>query len=272
MFSFQCLFSHALSTCYYGIIFIFVSLTRFRESSSPATRHNSFAHYLLKDLIDPQAKPSSPLRGIEVSKLSWVPYIKFYSSPESPIIMEEANYDPCTGEVFFFRNWLVSVQETLELQRFPFDRQVIGCTYGTNGDAILKPYKATRMYGTDQDSEERQQYAHLLVQLDLPVWKLHTVQMEKNDERTYTVEAHLERDPLYYLYNVVLVLALITVTNVVVCNMDADDLGGRMGVTITLLLTAVAFKFVLNAMIPQVSMYVRMFFMDVVTANVYVWI
>lgn len=37
--------------------------------------------------------------------------------------------------------------------------------------------------------------------------------------------------------------------------LDASDLGGRLSVTLTMVLTAVAFKFVVGASLPQVFLF-----------------
>ena len=68
----------------------------------------------------------------------------------------------------------------------------------------------------------------------------------------FILVAPIERIPNYYLYNVVLVLFAIVLTTPVVIGIPPEDLADRLSVTLTLILTAVAFKFVVADWTPRV--------------------
>lgn len=63
----------------------------------------------------------------------------------------------------------------------------------------------------------------------------------------------LERDPRYYMSNVVVPLAVITGLVMIAFALPIEDLNDRMSVVLTLLLTAVAFKYVVSSYLPKVT-------------------
>lgn len=69
---------------------------------------------------------------------------------------------------------------------------------------------------------------------------------------------YVSRDPDYYLYSIVLVTFLIGVFNLVIVGIPPDDLSGRVSITLTLMLTAVAFKFVTVNFVPATTYQTKM--------------
>ena len=67
-----------------------------------------------------------------------------------------------------------------------------------------------------------------------------------------TVNLRVRRLSRYYLFNVVLMMWFISKLGLTAFVMDVDDLGSRVTTCITLLLTSVAFKFVLSSSLPKV--------------------
>lgn len=63
----------------------------------------------------------------------------------------------------------------------------------------------------------------------------------------------VERRPSYYMWNVVVVMFPLVGTAASVVGVPVTDLADRMSISLTLMLTAVAFKFVLMNFIPPVS-------------------
>ena len=63
-------------------------------------------------------------------------------------------------------------------------------------------------------------------------------------------EIELTRVPMYYLCNIVLVVFVLVLVSFCVVGVPFEDLADRMSITMTLMLTVVAFKFVIAGMVP----------------------
>ncbi|KAJ8037902.1 Asparagine--tRNA ligase, cytoplasmic [Holothuria leucospilota] len=70
---------------------------------------------------------------------------------------------------------------------------------------------------------------------------------------TYHIKLHAQRRPLYYIWNVALPTFCILALSFTSFVMEADAPSERLGVTVTMLLTAVAFKSVVSSMLPKIS-------------------
>lgn len=66
------------------------------------------------------------------------------------------------------------------------------------------------------------------------------------------VDLHVKRKSMFYLQNVVFLTSLLTLLGLVTFMMPIDDVGGRVGNVFTMILTAVALKFVLAGSLPKV--------------------
>jgi hypothetical protein len=71
--------------------------------------------------------------------------------------------------------------------------------------------------------------------------------------KTSQVHLRVERQSGYYLQNVVFMMALFTFLGLISFGMDISDLGSRTSNLFTLILTAVAFKFILASSLPVIS-------------------
>jgi len=67
------------------------------------------------------------------------------------------------------------------------------------------------------------------------------------------VKLQVARKPQYYINNVVYIMLGITILSLSTFVLEPDDIGGRLGNTFTLLLTSVAFKFVIGDALPKVT-------------------
>ncbi len=69
----------------------------------------------------------------------------------------------------------------------------------------------------------------------------------------YDINLHAMRHSAHYLYNVALIMCLITALTFTSYTVDANLPADRLAVTLTLLLTSVAMKYVVNSYVPQVA-------------------
>ena len=87
-------------------------------------------------------------------------------------------------------------------------------------------------------------------------WRLHDTSLRVSVSRggsSYQLQVRMERQPEYYLWNVCFVMFLVVLCAPINAGVNQHDLADRMSITLTLYLTAVAYKFVIMTIIPQVS-------------------
>ena len=69
----------------------------------------------------------------------------------------------------------------------------------------------------------------------------------------FVVEAKLERKAGFYLWNMFLPLGIIASLCFLTAVLASSEAGSRLGITVTLLLTAVAFKGTTSSLLPKIS-------------------
>ena len=69
----------------------------------------------------------------------------------------------------------------------------------------------------------------------------------------YSVKLHARRQYAFYIYNIALLMCLITALTFTTFAVSVDSTGGRIKITLTLLLTSVAFKYHVHQFVPTVS-------------------
>lgn len=172
-----------------------------------------------------------------------------------------------TGVVWtaFYNTCVIS--ESLELEKFPFDRQLFRVIF-KSANAKLRPWKVDNkvldflpMQGRALQDEDKVNAVYL-VACELKNWFMARFKVtyfpDDDDPASLTqgefeIAIMAERDPKFYFFNFYLIIYLIVLTNVALLSIDPVDSGDRNAVTITLLLTLVAFKFVLMEGTPKVG-------------------
>ena len=150
-------------------------------------------------------------------------------------------------------------KEVLEVNDFPFDYQDLTISI-IAGWRVLKH----RNIRFEQDNS-RPDGLRTLNFLATQEWDLqpHLVREFSKTERDpgmpddvyplYTVQMHARRRPSHYIYNVALVMLLIAALTFSTFIFKAKEPGERLQITLTLLLTSVAFKYVISSSLPKVS-------------------
>lgn len=161
-----------------------------------------------------------------------------------------------TGMVYLFRVYRLAVREVLELQRFPFDRQVLKCTFQTYG------VKFCRWNAPEDDMPFGVRGDHLwkshdcLAEYDQSIWIVDWVLGEVKSEENpafYKLSFGVSRVSTYYLTNFVLITYFVVGSSLSCIAIDHSDFGSRASITYTLLLTVVALKFVMSSSIPRIN-------------------
>ena len=194
-----------------------------------------------------------------LDKLSWIPAYTFYNLTGEKNLVEETVYaNEATGDVYLFQNWVITIQEGLELQKFPFDRQIFQVIFQC-GNAIYRPFPpGSREGGPPSFPAADDDLTEVFLVVESSMWILHDVVASVETETeasTYKIELKLERRSSYYLWNICLpyfLLGLLSLAAYAIPMVDGNP-SDRFGFMMTLILTAVAFKFVTSGLVPKTS-------------------
>jgi len=160
--------------------------------------------------------------------------------------------DSETGSIQETARYQGTLYQHLDLNRFPFDFQDLKI-------AVRSGQPVTNMRLEDHSTRTNTMDNFLI-----PDWTVHHFSsvLEDTDVSTsgsaksysmMNISVRIQRKFGYYIWNIALVNFLIVTSSWVSFAMEEADLGDKMQVNITLLLTAVALKFVVASSLPKVS-------------------
>ena len=93
----------------------------------------------------------------------------------------------------------------------------------------------------------------------VPQWRLESRRSHSTEQTTgplqskFIVDISVGRDPAYYINNCCLVIYIICQVACFAVAVEPSDFGTRSSLTVALLLTLVAFKFVMNGFVPKIN-------------------
>ena len=170
-----------------------------------------------------------------------------------------ANSNERNSQIVFDCNISGIFKEILEIEKFPLDYQDLCVT-------LASKWKTNEVIFVKDDEEEDS-----ICETNFfsgQEWKLcHHVltksePSEKSEEKEcpssinhpqYRIQMNVVRRHQFYLYNMFLTMCLITLLTFASFAVPASSLNGRMKITLTLLLTSVAFKYYVQRFVPPVS-------------------
>ncbi len=186
---------------------------------------------------------------LDEHKPDWVPDFTFFNG-DSECVSEPEFYR--YKNIFFkYLNMKVTTNEVLELERFPFDRQVLHIKFDSQNSNILPMpndlHELTKNYGVAYKDIFK-------VQTIVTKYKLDDAEIIIDDKSNQClINAMVTREPMFYITNVVCVMFIIVIITISVYGIPVDEYGSKLSITVTALLTAVAFKLVANGFCPPVS-------------------
>ena len=152
---------------------------------------------------------------------------------------------PKTGIVYIWRHYRVVLKEILELERFPFDRQVVKLKFQSFNPLL----KFQKWFAPKEDIPPRIRNNELwrdnenVVEYDQSSWKLNwtsNLVEEVENQYVYTSSFGVSREARYYMMNFVLVLFITVEASSFCIAIEPSDFGGRSSLNFTLLLTIVS--------------------------------
>ena len=153
---------------------------------------------------------------------------------------KESNY------VMWNKLYEVTCRERFELHNFPFDLQDLHVELRLNDPKTWDAYDLTvHTVQFHKQAIEQTEWSMLApaIKRDTPAWKATKIRF------------HVLRLSTFYIQNVVLTMFVLSLLGLLSFTMDVADVGSRVGNLLTLILTAVAFKFILANTLPKVSLF-----------------
>jgi len=165
----------------------------------------------------------------------WVPSFSLFNTNNERLLSPHATFrrNNADQEVYVL-NWLAEFRESLELYKFPFDRQFLHLSF------------------------EARNCTFELVDLDvgtyLPNWTLIKDITPKfsPSQKQCKLPIKLERRVSYYWWNVVFVLFILNLLAFTVVAIEPNAFSSRQSTSITLVLSGVAHKLNLNQLLPPI--------------------
>lgn len=214
--------------------------------------------YMSATWSEPQLQGRSP-EDIRWSD-EWHPRIVFFNALEieklemnHKLFYEEGNKIPFALQSYRIKG---SFRENLELWNFPLDYQQLTITLMSDWtDKLVEFEKDPRKPDTLRpETFTADQEWHLC--RNVVTESTSTVSSEgssANDYPLYHIKCHVKRKSGYYLWNITMIIFLISLLSFCSFSVEISSPSDRLSVTLTLLLTAVAFKFVVSQSLPTIS-------------------
>lgn len=186
--------------------------------------------------------------------------LNFSKLMESPTVLNEHQRlsDGLTGEITLFRKMRACFKENMEVERFPFDRQLLQFK-------ITASVPVHRLKLQEEKTEKKKKSKSVCKVEELPEYK---VNQEENKEhgilsvtearsvasdKPYSqakVTIHVQRKPQKYMVNIVFMVFLLVLASCSSFAIPLDKTGERAGSIITYVLTIMALKYVISDQMP----------------------
>ncbi|CAH1274716.1 SRPX2 [Branchiostoma lanceolatum] len=187
----------------------------------------------------------------------WDPRIELRNTVRIDKMESKQNLIPVEGEavpiVHEFRKVTATFKVDMDLSDFPFDKQKLTVQlmsgWSTKRVELRKNYGSNDVI-TEEDFSDKEQW-EVCEYLDCKDGeKINKQFKESYGYPLYNITAHVQRRTPFYMFNIVLILFLITALTFTTFSVRTDY---RLSNTFTLLLTTVAIKLVVSQYLPTVS-------------------
>jgi hypothetical protein len=193
-----------------------------------------------------------PLKPTEVQQFSnevLMPEIKFFNAIETTALDEVPSIraycrEGNGGAAMWNQGYLCTFREHFELQNFPFDSQDLTM------ELRLDNPRTWDLYDLSIHSVLFYRTA-----LEMAEWSLGkpTIARQNPSHKGTNIKLQVLRKPGYYINNICSVQIMLAILCMSSFALPPDDLGDQISIIITLMLTSVAFKFVIADALPKVT-------------------
>ena len=177
----------------------------------------------------------------------WTPHFFMYNQVSNDILEGPTYTIGPDNRIFGYLNWRIEVSHIFDVHCFPFDRQIFRLILGCSNANIV---------GFDDSkgvppSFDEDNHMSSTVTFDHDTWRIEKLSGHITKPLFHMI--YCTRNSTFYLFNIMVVNFIIVVLSATVYCIPIDQYASRLGVIMTALLTAVAFKFVTINWIPLVS-------------------
>jgi len=206
---------------------------------------------------DPQLAHKGSKPVVKALKEVWNPGVLFVNQQKLWITLPEIVTIAPDGEVFYRQRVWGAFSQPLKLKNFPFDRQVFSIQLASSG---ITRKKVEFLLDSNFKSGIAQE-------LSLSDWDVLRWTAETRDYKPMpTVKAipgfafsfEAKRRTGYFIIKVIIPLILIVTMSWIVFWMDPREAGTQISVSITTMLTLIAYRFAIDASLPKVSYLTRL--------------
>ena len=188
---------------------------------------------------------------IEADMTSSLPRVVFFNAISVEKLDECPGYRAYSGDrgraLLWNAGYMLELKEHFELSQFPFDTHGLQIELRQDNSACWDQYDLTvACVQFHRNALQLAEWAH-----HEPVVDRAPQQMIAH--KASTIKLQVARLPLFYLYNVIGVMLMISLLGFAVFALPADALADRINTVLTLLLTTIAFKFVVADTIPKIG-------------------
>jgi len=158
-------------------------------------------------------------------------------------IRSDENGDYSSGTVMMeVMDGLFDCKEYQELEFFPFDAQDLSLDFQLTS--------RTDMDRFDLRLHTVEMYYPCVQMVE---WVMYPPECDRKGTAKTSVRLRAVRKSKYYITNVVVMMAVLCAVCVAAWGIDVGDIADRLSVTLTMMLTAVAFKLIVGEQLPKVS-------------------
>lgn len=147
-----------------------------------------------------------------------------------------------SGAVMYNVAIIATVRHTFALERFPFDAQALALDFSLD---------SARFW--DKFDLHVHEVIFKTAALRIPEWHVYEPKLLRRSTKRTTVYIRVYRASYYYVAQVFSILTLLACSTLLVFVVPAIQLADRLSLTVTLLLTTIAFKFAIRDAIPKVA-------------------
>merc|ERR1719384_99722 len=171
----------------------------------------------------------------------------------------EFKYYPETGTVYMMLVVDCTFVERMELQRFPLDRQFMNMEFNAYVETPAiegeGPWNWILEYPEWMPSELKQFDQKFAVRMisSITEYELLEPWVDFSTSQPLSIRLRVNRMPAYYFGNIIFPNFLIVAGCFSAFVIPRSDIADRLSVTVTLMLAAVAFRFIVSTMLPKVS-------------------
>ena len=183
------------------------------------------------------------------SEEEWVPLILFSNIMESS--MQAKYYWNNQKHCYYIVDYVCKIHNTLRLRRFPYDSHQLYFAFRSNCSLYKWEYNENEILPFPTCSKI------LEVSICSDDWNLKEIWLDNYNKINnqsicigYKVFLLVTRKPNYYALNFGLVNLLLGLLSLTSSGVSSDDFAGRSQITLTLILTTIAFKFSVTTYIP----------------------